>query len=129
MAFGTVDVLAANGSAIAQPILTVQCNKGAQVSVTANNGSNFSGGKRMKNSANSDTLAYSILQPSGALFDSCPASIGNGVELASTALDVKSLWASGGGPKNITLCGRLEGPQADASPGSYSDTVTVTVTY
>ncbi|HWS73557.1 MAG TPA: spore coat protein U domain-containing protein [Quisquiliibacterium sp.] len=129
MAFGTVDVLAASGGVNAPATLTVQCNKGAQVSVTANNGSNFSGGKRMKNSANTDMLAYSILQPTGASFSTCPASISAGTELTSTALDVKSLWASGGGPKNITLCGRLEGPQADASPGSYSDTVTVTVTY
>ena len=130
MAFGTVDVLAASGSAIAQPILTVQCNKGAQVSVTANNGSNASGGtKRMKNEQRDDTLAYSILQPTGADFSACPATIGAGVELTSTALDVKSLWATSGGPKDIKLSGRLEGPQVDASPGTYTDTVTVTVSY
>jgi spore coat protein U-like protein len=129
MAFGTVDVLAASGGVNAPATLTVQCNKGAQVSVTASDGSNFSGGKRMKNAANADTLAYSILQPTGTSFTTCPASVSAGVELASTALDLKSLWTSTGGPKDIRLCGRLEGPQEDASPGAYSDSVTVTVTY
>ena len=130
MAFGEVDVLAENGSASAPAKLTVQCNKGAQVSVKADNGGNFAAGrKRLKNNGNSDTLAYSILQPTGAQFNTCPASINAGVELTSTALDVKSLWTSSGGPKDITLCGRLETPQVDASPGAYSDTVTVTITY
>lgn len=129
MAFGTVDVLAASGGVNAPATLTVQCNKGAQVSVKADDGGNYSSGKRMKNTENSDTLAYSILQPTGTSFDGCPASISAGVELTSTALDVKSLWASAGGPKDITLCGRLETPQMNASPGTYNDTVTVTVSY
>jgi spore coat protein U-like protein len=44
-------------------------------------------------------------------------------------MDVSSLWSSAGGPRDITLCGLLETPQADASPGNYADTVVVTVTY
>lgn len=129
MGFGAVDVLA-TGSATSNPSLQVQCNKGASVSVTANNGSNASGAqKRMKNGSNADTLAYSILEPTGANFDGCPATIAAGTELGTGQLDVSSLWTASGGPRSVTLCGRLETPQADASPGSYTDTVVVTVTY
>ena len=129
MGFGTVDVLA-TGSATSNPALQVQCNKGASVSVTANNGSNASGAqKRMKHASSADVLAYSILEPTGATFSACPATIAAGTELGASQLDVSSLWTASGGPRNITLCGRLETPQADASPGNYSDTVVVTVTY
>src|SRR5690606_16847773 len=129
MGFGAIDVLA-TGSATSNPSLDVQCNKGASVSITANNGSNASGAqKRMKNGSNADTLAYSILEPTGANFSACPATIAAGTELGTGQLDVSSLWTASGGPRSVTLCGRLETPQADASPGSYTDTVVVTVTY
>jgi len=74
-------------------------------------------------------LAYSILQATGAGFSTCPATIAAGAELAASSMDVSSLWSAAGGPRDITLCGLLETPQADASPGSYADTVVVTVTY
>lgn len=129
MGFGTVDVLA-TGSAASNPSLRVQCNKGATVGLTANNGLYASGAqKRMKNASNADVLAYSILQSTGASFGTCPATIAAGAELAATSMDVSSLWSTSGGPRDITLCGLLETPQADASPGSYADTVVVTVTY
>ena len=129
MGFGTVDVLA-TGSAASSPTLRVQCNKGATVGLTANNGLNASGTqKRMKNASNADVLAYSILQGTGAGFSTCPGTIAAGAELAATSMDVSSLWSSAGGPRDITLCGLLETPQADASPGNYADTVVVTVTY
>jgi spore coat protein U-like protein len=129
MGFGTVDVLA-TGSAASNPSLRVQCNKGATVGVTANNGLNAVGAqKRMKNTSNADMLAYSILQATGGSFSTCPATIAAGAELAATSMDVSSLWGKTGGPRDITLCGLLETPQADASPGKYADTVVVTVTY
>lgn len=129
MGFGTVDVLA-TGSAASNPTLRVQCNKGATVGLTANNGLYASGTqKRMKNASNTDVLAYSILQATGAGFSACPTTIAAGAELAATSMDVSSLWSTTGGPRDITLCGLLETPQADASPGSYADTVVVTVSY
>lgn len=128
MAFGTVDVLA-TGSKAANQTLVVQCNKGATVGITADSGANASGTqKQMKNALN-DVLAYSILQPTGGSFSTCAATIAAGTELAATSVDVSSLWASSGGPRNITLCGLLETPQTSATPGAYTDTVIVTVTY
>lgn len=131
MPFGTVDVLAANGGVNAPATLRVQCNKGAQVSITADAGANPAAGgvRQMKNTTNADTLTYAILQPTGTLFDTCPSSIANGTNLLAAAMDVSGLWASNGGPNDIKLCGRLETPQLNASPGAYTDTVTVTVSY
>lgn len=131
MGFGLVDVLA-TGTAVANPLLTIQCNKGATVGITANSGLNAVGTqKQMKNTANTDVLAYSILQPTGlGSFSTCPATKLAGTELTATSsLDVSSLWTSNGGPRDVTLCGLLETPQVNATPGTYEDTVLVTVTY
>lgn len=127
MAFGAVDVLASGGKD-APVTLRVQCNKGAAAGISADNGGNFGNGTRRLTNG-TDTLGYSILQPTGATFSGCPATIAAGTELGSTALDVRSLWTASGGPRDITLCGRLETPQESASGGSYTDTVTITVSY
>lgn len=127
MGFGTV-LVNATGGVNAPVTLRVQCNKGAQPSITADAGANAAGAQR-RMSNTTDTLNYSILQPTGGDFDTCPATIAAGTSLDATPLDVKSLWSTSGGPRDITLCGRLETPQVGASQGAYSDTVTVTVTY
>lgn len=127
MGFGLVDVNV-TGSVPAPVTLTVQCNKGAQPAITAGPGAQAVGAQRRMTNG-TDTLDYSILQPTGATFTTCPTTIATGTSLDATSLDVSSLWTASGGPKNITLCGRLETPQVGASQGAYADTVTVTVTY
>ncbi len=110
--------------------IVVTCNKGVTiVSLLIGNGANASGTqKRM--SGGSDFLNYRIDVPTGATLTTCPAAGTN--EWNSTTgpagAALSSLFASTGGAKNISICASIPAAQYPAA-GSYSDTVTMTLTY
>lgn len=130
VAFGTIPAfLAVTQSAVGN--VTLQCNRGATVTLAVNNGNNFglgaSGTLRAMLSGTADYISYHVYQPTGATFSSCA---GATTEWTG-ALTVSSLWASAGGPNTISLCGAVDAaPIAGFAVGaSYLDVVTVTATY
>jgi spore coat protein U-like protein len=111
MDFGTVGVLNANNDA--QSTLTVECSEDTAFQVGLDNGAQ--GSREMANGAQS--VSYELY--------SDPA------HTASWGNMVGSDTVSGmgtGGALALTVYGRVP-PQATPVPGTYSDTVTVTITY
>jgi outer membrane usher protein len=125
-AFGTVDPLPTATLASSGGKITVNCNKGSSPALTLNNGSNFSGSRRMKNAAG-DFLAYSIVQPLAG-FVSCPAA-GSGTAWSGATAVTVNVFTATGGSQDVWICAQLSTPQLGASAGSYTDTVTVTATF
>ena len=126
VAFGAVNAGAA-ATNIANTI-TLTCNHKATVSsVALNNGANASGTqKRMTDGT--DFLNYLIDRPTGATFTTCPAA-GAGPEWnATNTIVATTLFATTGGPKSINVCASIPAGQFPEG-GSYTDTVTVTVTF
>jgi len=116
LAFGAYDPVVANASANLDQTSTISvaCTKGATASVALDNGSNFSGGRRMK-SGTTDFLGYEMYSDSGR------ATVWNST--APVAYTATSKAAS-----SLTVYGRVAAGQ-DVPAGSYSDTVIATVTF
>jgi len=126
VAFGAVNAGAAATNVASTVTLT--CNRNAVVSAVAlNNGANASGTqKRMTDGT--DFLNYLIDVPTGATFTTCPAA-GAGPEWNSTnTIVATSLFAASGGPRPINICASIPAGQFPEA-GSYTDTVTITVTF
>jgi spore coat protein U-like protein len=126
VAFGAVNAGAA-ATNVAN-VVTLSCNHKATVSsVALNNGANALGTqKRMTDGT--DFLNYLIDRPTGATFTTCPAA-GAGPEWNATNTIVATpLFATTGGAKPINICASIPAGQFPEA-GSYTDTVTVTVTF
>ena len=104
--FGTLDPSAAVASAGSGASVTYKCTKGtAATSVTAGNGANFSGGRRMSNGT--DFIPYSLTVAGGTQ---------------------TGLGFSAGKDLSLTLTGSVAAADyEDVSSGSYTDTVVLTV--
>ena len=106
--FGTVDAVTHAGGAIASAALpSIVCTMGSPVSVTSDNGLNYSGSLRMKDSA-ANYINYNLsfttpLTGAGGLTN-IGGSLGLGATMPAGALD-------------------------NAPAGMYSDTVTLTISY
>lgn len=129
IAFGPIAAFTTS-STTATGNVTLQCNKGATVTLGVSNGNNFSAsgsGLREMKSGTSDYIPYHIFQPTNATFSDCT---GASTEWTS-AISVSSLWATSGGPNTISLCGSVDpAPSGGYAVGaSYLDVVTVTATY
>ena len=131
IAFGTIPAFLASPQS-ATGTVTFTCNKGATVTLTVSNGSNFglgvSGSLRAMKSGTSDYISYHVYQPTGATFSSCA---GASTDWPGAGLSISSLWASNGGPNTINLCGAVDAAPATgyAIGASYADLVTVTATF
>lgn len=110
--------------------IVVTCNKGVTItSLLIGNGANASGTqKRMANGT--EYLNYSIDVPTGASLTTCPAAGTNSWNgtTGPAGAALTSLFATTGGAKNISICASIPASQYPAA-GSYSDTVTMTLTY
>ena len=119
VAFGSVDAL--SGAAVeGTGGLTVTCTNGtgwtAAAGLGSGSGATFSA-RRMTSGAN--LLTYTLFTDSGR------ATVwGDGT--ASTAMVTST---GTGAAQSITVFGRIAAGQNNARPGSYADTVAVTITY
>lgn len=125
--FGQVASLPANvdaASATGAGSIVIQCTPGAAVTIALDNGLNASGsiaaGRNLKNTANTDTLSYQLYQDSGH-----NTVWGNGSNGGSTL----SLTASSSAAQTLPVFARLFARTPTPSAGTYTDTVTVTVSY
>jgi spore coat protein U-like protein len=128
IAFGPISAFLASPTSPVQGTVTWQCNKGASVTLTINNGLHFSGGMRNMQSG-SDLIPYHIYAPTGATFSSCA---GASTDWPGGGVNVSSLWAASGGPNTISLCGVVDAapvPGGYAVGASYADQVVVTATF
>ena len=120
--FGSaIDPLAAGVPLDASSTLTVTCSNTTPYAVSLNAGSNAGGAsnftsRTMKSGAN--TLGYQLYLDSGRT-----TVFGDGTASSSTKSGTGS-----GSAQSISVYGRVP-TQAGVVPGSYTDTVTVTITY
>ena len=114
LAFGTY----AGASRNAQSTLSLTCSSGTAYTIALSTGSNFSGGTRRMKSAVNQFINYALYSDSARLVP-----WGTGASGGST------VGGSGtGSAQSLTIYGTA--PAATVpSPGSYSDSVVVTVTY
>ena len=117
LAFGAYDptiLNASSGSDLSgSTTFTLTCTSGASISIALDNGLHASGGARYMQSAGTN-LQYSLYQDSNhtTLWDNLTAEVVSGT----------------GSPQTINLYGTI--PKGQSEPnGSYSDTLTVTLTY
>ncbi len=113
MNFGTVGLLKNNVDA--SSTFVVRCTENTNYTIALDNGQNASGGNsRMANSAGTKFVTYELYQDSGrsTLWD-----------------DTNTVSATGTGTdQSYTVYGRVP-PQPTPPAGTYTDTVTITVTY
>ena len=139
VAFGPIPAFLA-GPQAATGQVTLQCNRGATVSIDINNGSagNFGNGQSVGLRAmksGSEYISYHIYQPTGLSSSSAGTCGTTGTEWGSgaggSALSVSSLYSASGGPRQINLCGVVDAaPTGGYAVGAnYLDVVTVTATY
>lgn len=106
LSFGALDPSSASDASTSNTT-TYWCTKGVTASTTAGDGSNFSGGsRRMAGPGPSDFIPYSLALVGGAQTGSGPAT-----------------------PLTLTIDGDIvNADYVNATAGSYSDTVTLTIT-
>ena len=105
--FGTVDAVTDAGGKSATVIApTIKCTKGASVGVTDDGGTHFSTTPRMSDGTN--FLAYTVSYDTPLTGDGIKTDIGNSLNLTASL-----------------AAGALD----DVPAGSYSDTLTITITY
>ncbi|MBI3304118.1 MAG: spore coat protein U domain-containing protein [Deltaproteobacteria bacterium] len=124
---GNYDPLVANAAADldASQALSIKCTKGtAATSIDLNNGSNFSGGRRMQLGATGNFLNYELYKDSGRTSVWGTGAVKGIVPDASTS---KNSDLKVGGAA-LTVFGRVPQNQ-DVTIGSYADTVTVTINF
>lgn len=118
LAFGTVDPLSSQTDA--SSTVTVKCTKNTTYSVGLDAGTTSGATVANRLLANSgDTMQYNLYTTSG---------------YATVWGDTAGTWQTGTGAgmgtgNPLTVYGRVAGGQQNLAVGSFSDTVTVTVTY
>jgi spore coat protein U-like protein len=108
--------------------LSLTCNKGATVVVALNNGLNFSSGSKRMSDGSGEFINYRISQPTlplAAVGNACPGAPGTEWDGTNT-VPATPMFTASGGPRTIPLCVAVPTPQFPA-PGSYSDTVTASL--
>ena len=123
MDFGTAPTLFANGleaqSMISGSAVQLQCSAGANLNIQVGDGQNASGGMRRLADAG-NFVQYRLYTQAG----------GGGIEYAvgGAALDLSAAVPGAGGTFNLPIYG-LIAPQSGLVAGSYSDTVSITLTF
>lgn len=125
--FGTLSTLPANvdvASASGAGSIVLQCTPGTTVTIALDNGLNASGsiasGRNLKNTASTETLGYQLYQ------DANRSTVwGNGSNGGSTL----SITAANSAARTLPVFARLFARTPTPSAGTYTDTVTVTVSY
>lgn len=115
--FGSVGIIASNLDATSN--LVVQCTNGTSYNIGLDNGigSGATTAARKMTGPNSETIAYSLFT------DSARSTVWGNTIGTNTKAAIGS-----GAAQTYTVYGRVA-PQNSPTPGSYADTVTVTLTY
>lgn len=123
MNFGTAPTLFAVNlqaqSLISGSPVQLQCSSGANLSILVGNGQNLSGGVRRLASAGNYVQYRLFTQANGA---------GTEYVAGANALDLSASVPGGGGTFSLPIRG-LIAPQANLVAGSYSDVVSITLTF
>lgn len=121
--FGSTGLLT---SAIdATSTLSVTCSNTTPYAIGLDNGSNFSSTRRMRQGASSNYIGYALYTDSARTVAWTTASSST----ACTTTGSCVLGTGDGTAQSITVYGQVPALGTAPSPGSYSDTVTITVTY
>lgn len=115
--FGSTVPLAA--SVDAQSSITLDCPPNVAWQMGLDSGQNASGTQRRMAAAGTDRIGYELYRDSGRT-----QRWGNTLNI-----DTYARPATQTSPMPITVYGRVPAGQTDVAPGSYSDTVTITLTY
>jgi spore coat protein U-like protein len=126
LSFGTISSLAVPVDAVSSQgtgSIVLKCTPGASVTLALGNGNNVSGsisaGRRMINTATSETLAYQLYQNA-----SRTTVWGNGSNGGTTLV-----LSANGAVQEYKIYARVLTASTMPSTGNYSDSVLVTVTY
>jgi spore coat protein U-like protein len=135
----TYNVLATSAT-LFNSTMTIKCTKAttlASVALNADTHALDDGQKRMVGVVSADFLNYNVRQPTGVSINTgnagtCPAA-GAGTEWGARGRNLLSFTATNGkfpsnAPQSIAVCGQIPALQS-VSPGTYTDTLTITVTF
>jgi spore coat protein U-like protein len=117
LAFGSYDPVSANA---ASPLnqsstLTVACTKGTSATIALDDGTHFSGTRRLLGATNGDFLSYALYQD-------------NTYSTAWTSASTKTYNAANKNASAQTVYGQVTAGQ-DVSVDTYSDSVTATISF
>jgi spore coat protein U-like protein len=105
--------------------LSVTCTNSTPYSVGLDNGANFSTTRRMRQGATSNYIGYGLFTDAGLTNAWTTASSST----ACTTTNSCALGTGNGSAQSITVFGQVPALGTAPVPGSYTDTVTITVTY
>jgi spore coat protein U-like protein len=105
--------------------LSVTCSNTTPYSVGMDNGVNFSATRRMRQGATANFIGYDIFTDSARTNEWTTASSST----TCTAANSCFLGTGNGSAQSITVYGRVPALGTGPTPGAYTDTVTMTVTY
>lgn len=115
--FGAYDPVSANDATPADQTgtVTIRCTRGTAWSVELGQGSNFSGGRRMRLGATGEYLGYELYSDASrtVVWDAAAPQTGT---------------AANRSPLGLTVYGRVAAGQ-DAAVGAYLDSVTATINF
>jgi spore coat protein U-like protein len=119
--------------------MTIKCTKSTTLASIALDADTHAldGQKRMVGVVSADFLNYNVRQPTGVSINTgnagtCPAA-GAGTEWGASGLNLLRFTAANGkfpsnAPQSIAVCGQIP-PLQSVSPGTYTDTLTITVIF
>ena len=105
--------------------LSVTCTNTTPYSVGLDNGANFSATRRMRQGATANYIGYALYTDSGRTNAWTTASSSTTCTTANSC----SLGTGNGSAQSITVYGQVPALGTAPTPGAYTDTVTITVTY
>ena len=105
--------------------VSVTCTNGSPYSIGMDNGANFSGTRRMKQGATTNYLGY------GLYVDSGRTNAWTTAASSSTCTTTNScfLGTGNGSAQSVNIYGRVPSTGTAPPTGTYTDTVTMTITY
>ena len=121
--FGSTGLLTVAINATAS--LSVTCTNTTPFSVGLDNGANFSSTRRMRQGATSNYIGYQLYTDAGLTNAWTTASSSTTCTTANSCI----LGTGNGSAQSVTVYGQVPALGVAPVPGTYTDTVTVTVTY
>jgi len=109
----------------AQTTVSVTCTNGSPYSIGMDNGANFSASRRMRQGATANYLSYGLYTDTGRS-NAWTTATSN---IACAATNSCFLGTGSGSAQSVTIYGRVPSTGSAPPTGTYTDTVTMTITY